>query len=338
MNSYIYILILYILLVYFLNNFVLKNNFLRSYTGSNHQLFVNKSVPLTGGIFIILPVIYIFFSYDLFLILFLTAIFIIGLLSDLNFINSPKKRFFLQLFLIIFYIFFTRLEVLPTKIDFIDNNIEQTILSYALTIFCLMILINGSNFIDGLNGLFLGYVTIILFIILKNNLFYVLGTSIEEFFFIIGIFIFILILNYLNKLFVGDSGSYAIGFLIGFILIKIYNLSFNLSPYFIILLLWYPCFENLFCIIRKLNVKKSPLKPDNKHLHQFLFQFLLKKFNLQKIIANNLASMSINLFNIIIFYFASLDASHTFYQIKLIAICVVSYMVAYKILKTKVSY
>ncbi len=338
MNSYISILIFYILLVYFLNNFILKNNFLRSDTGSNHQLFANKSVPLTGGIFIILPVIYIFFFYDFFLILFLTSIFIIGLLSDLNLINSPKKRFFLQLFLIILYIFFTRLEVLPTKIDFIDNNIEQTIVSYALTIFCLMILINGSNFIDGLNGLFLGYVTIILFIILKNNLFYVLGISIEEFFFIIGIFIFILILNYFNKLFVGDSGSYAIGFLIGFILIKIYNLSFNLSPYFIILLLWYPCFENLFSIIRKLNVKKSPLKPDNKHLHQFLFQFLLKKFNLQKIIANSLASVLINLFNIIIFYVASLDVSHTVYQIKLIAFCVASYMVAYKILKTKVSY
>ena len=123
-----------------------------------------------------------------------------------------------------------------------------------------MILINGSNFIDGLNGLFLGYVTIILFIILENNFFYVLGISIEEFIFIIGIFIFILILNYLNKLFVGDSGSYAIGFLIGFILIKIYNLSYNLSPYFIILLLWYPCFENLFSIIRKLNFKNKSIK------------------------------------------------------------------------------
>ena len=201
-----------------------------------------------------------------------------------KFNKFPQKRFFLQLFLVILYIFLTRLEVLPTKIDFIDNNIEQTIFSYALTIFCLMILINGSNFIDGLNGLFLGYVTIILFIILENNFFYVLGISIEEFIFIIGIFIFILILNYLNKLFVGDSGSYAIGFLIGFILIKIYNLSYNLSPYFIILLLWYPCFENLFSIIRKLNFKTSPLKPDNKHLHQFLFQFLLKNSIYKKLL------------------------------------------------------
>ena len=66
MNIYISILIFYIILVYFINNFLLKNNFLKSDTGSNHQLFANKSVTLTGGIFIVLPVIYIFFTYDFF--------------------------------------------------------------------------------------------------------------------------------------------------------------------------------------------------------------------------------------------------------------------------------
>ena len=39
-----------------------------------------------------------------------------------------------------------------------------------LAFFCLMILINGSNFIDGLNGLLLGYCLIILFILAKLDL------------------------------------------------------------------------------------------------------------------------------------------------------------------------
>ena len=45
---------------------------------------------------------------------------------------------------------------------------------------------------------------------------------------------------------------------------------------FLLYSLWYPCFENLFSIIRKFNFKKSPISPDNKHLHQLLFIFLKK--------------------------------------------------------------
>ena len=196
-----------------------------------------------------------------------------------------------------------------------------------------MILINGSNFIDGLNGLFMGYFSIILIIILKTNLFYSLGFSIEQFLFLTSAFIFILILNYSNKLFMGDSGAYAISFLIGFSLIKIYNLSYNLSPYFIILLLWYPCFENLFSIIRKIVVKKSPLKPDNKHLHQYFFRYLMIRFNLKKVYANNCASVLINIFNLLIFLVGCLNMNHTTHQIKLITFSVIVYLITYKLLE-----
>ena len=40
-----------------------------------------------------------------------------------------------------------------------------------------MILINGSNFIDGLNGLLLGYFLLILFILYKLNLLTILSFS-----------------------------------------------------------------------------------------------------------------------------------------------------------------
>ena len=57
----------------------------------------------------------------------------------------------------------TQLEVLPSRIEYIDNKFQNTFYSYFFTVFCLMVLINGSNFhFDGLNGLFLGYNIIIL--------------------------------------------------------------------------------------------------------------------------------------------------------------------------------
>ena len=139
-----------------------------------------------------------------------------------------------------------------------------------------MVLINGSNFIDGLNGLAIGHYLIVFFILFTNSFFDLLNFDYINSISLIIIFLFLLILNFNNKLFLGDSGSYLISILTGYFLIKIYNLDQTVSPFFIALLLWYPCFENLFSIIRKFNLNSSPLRPDNKHLHQLIFIYIKK--------------------------------------------------------------
>ena len=62
---------------------------------------------------------------------------------------------------------------------------------------------------------------------------------------------FLFLLNIFNYLYLGDAGSYLIGFLFGYFLLEMNDLNPLISPYFIALLLWYPAFENLFSIIRK---------------------------------------------------------------------------------------
>ena len=221
----------------------------------------------------------------------------------------------------------------PTKIIFFDNIIQNNYLGYIFTAFCLMILINGSNFIDGLNGLLIGYISLIIFFLIKLDLFSLLNSFENKYNYFILIFLFILILNFLNQLFLGDSGAYSLSFLIGFILIEIYNLNQNISPYFIISLLWYPCFENLFSILRKIFYKKNdPLKPDTEHLHQKLFFYLKKKFVLTDLNSNIISSLILLLFNGLIFYLASKEISHTFYQLSLIGISVITYLIVYIVL------
>ena len=119
----------------------------------------------------------------------------------------------------------------------------------------------------------------------------------------------------------------------GFALIKIYNLNAYISPYFIILLLWYPCFENLFSIIRKTLNNKNPLLPDNEHLHHFLFIILKNKFNINQLLANNLSSILINLFNFLILYIGSMKISYTIFQLQMIAVSVFSYVFFYFMFK-----
>tara|TARA_Y100000816_G_scaffold289821_1_gene277086 strand:- start:6117 stop:7151 length:1035 start_codon:yes stop_codon:yes gene_type:complete len=320
-------------LLFVINLFIKKKKYLKSSTGSFHQTFVNSSIPLTGGIFISIPIIYFFYpNYFEFTVIFI-SLFLLGLSSDLNIIESPKKRFLYQFLVLLCFSLYTQLEVLPSRIDFLDDLLIGTFLSFVFTSFCLMVLINGSNFIDGLNGLFLGYFLIVLLILQKLNFF-------PQFFFdknnaslLIFIIFFVLVLNFFNQLFAGDSGSYSLSFLLGFALIKIYNLNAYISPYFIILLLWYPCFENLFSIIRKTLNNKNPLLPDNEHLHHFLFIILKNKFNINQLLANNLSSILINLFNFLILYIGSMKISYTIFQLQMIAVSVFSYVFFYFMFK-----
>ena len=65
------------------------------------------------------------------------------------------------------------------SVDFLDNLIKINIINLILTIFfCFLVLINGTNFLDGLNGLVSGYyiiaISCILFLTDQNliNLIY----------------------------------------------------------------------------------------------------------------------------------------------------------------------
>ena len=325
--------IIFIYLIIFTLNFIFKKlGYLNSNTGSSHQTFTNVSIPLSGGIFICFPMIYLFSQiyFEITLVYFL--IFILGILSDLNIIQSPKKRFLFQLIIIIIFTFYLQLEVLPSRILFLDNFLMGTFISFIFTSFCLMVLINGSNFIDGLNGLFLGYFLIILAILYKLNLFNLISIDKGEVILVMQILFFILVLNFFNQLFCGDNGAYSLSFIVGCILIKIYNTNTYISPYFIILLLWYPCFENLFSILRKL-ILKNPLNPDNSHLHHHIFLFIKCKFEIKNLFANNISSLIINLFNLIVLYSGSLNPYNTSLQIKLIFFSIISYTFAYFFLK-----
>ena len=150
--------------------------------------------------------------------------------------------------------------------------------------------------------------------------------------------IIILALNYLGLLFLGDNGSYLIGIFLSYILISSFR-SFNgiISPYYIILLIWYPCFENLFSIIRKKKIGFSPIKADNNHLHQIIFLFLKKKLNLKKKYLNPSSSILINTFNLLIIYSASSQPNYTIYQILHIIIAITIYIVVYLFLTKKLN-
>ena len=96
-------------------------------------------------------------------------------------------------------------------------------------------------------------------------------------------------------MFLGDSGSYFLGIFIAISTIKTSIANPGISPFYFCILLFYLFFEVFFSFIRKISMeKKSPLFPDNKHLHMLLYKILVKKNN-NKLKSNYYVSIIINL-------------------------------------------
>ena len=328
---------LFLILIYPINQFFNRSNLLPNRTGDIHQKFINKEiVPLTGGLFILITI-FIIFKFDLVLNIFFLFFFILGVASDKKYIFSPKIKFLLQVLLVIFFVLIFDLKIQDLRNAFLFTLLQNQFISYIFIVLCLLVLINGSNFIDGLNGLQLGYYFMIILILFKNNFLFDFGLNLSNSLMLISLMFYLIILNFKNKLFLGDNGSYVLSMLIAYILVQIYNNNSNISPFFIALLLWYPCFENLFSIIRKSNFNFSPLKPDSKHLHQLIFIYLKRKNKTSNIAANNSSSLLINLVNFIIIFLGSLKYNHSIIQILLIILMSTLYVKIYLTLYNKIS-
>ena len=94
-------------------------------------------------------------------ILFLT--FILGLMSDKTYLLTQIEVFNSNSYYISIGIF-EDLRINQLRILVIDDLLSNY-LNFILITFCLAILVNGSNFIDGLNGLLSGYLGVILSIL-----------------------------------------------------------------------------------------------------------------------------------------------------------------------------
>ncbi len=264
----------------------------------------------------------------------MVLIFILGIFSDLLKITSSLVKFLIQALIVFLFLYFSDLIILLTKIPFIDFLIKNKLFAILFTAFCLLILINGTNFIDGVNTLVCGYYILIILTVLyvcsQNQL---LIYNFNNFYYLLLSLFVIYSFNFFSKVYLGDSGSFLLSFLMGYYLINFCNDNLNLfrsiSPIFILLLLWYPAFENLFSILRKIISKKKPAESDNLHLHQLLFFFLKKKNNKSNNFNNTLTGNTINFFNLISFAVGSKFYYHTQYLFYIVTFNIFFYLIFY---------
>jgi UDP-N-acetylmuramyl pentapeptide phosphotransferase/UDP-N-acetylglucosamine-1-phosphate transferase len=336
-DNFFYVIFTTFLLTSFIIYVFNKNNILIDQVSySAHKKLKEqylKSPSLCGGIIIYICSILFFKDLSL-LILFSFFILVIGLLSDTNKMSSPGKRIFFQFIVCLGFIVLTDLGIKDLRIETLNYLFNFKIISILFTIFCILILINGSNFLDGLNTLVIGYYSLVCFflILLSYDFNLLINSNIKL------LFIFLIVLfpfNFFGKIYLGDSGSYLVAFFISFFVIDFSLKNSLVSPYLICFLLWYPAFENLFSIIRRLLSNNKADVADQHHLHQMIYNYFIKKKIINNKYINTLVANLINIYNLIIFISFYKLYSNTKILIFVTITNIVIYLVLYFLMKKK---
>jgi len=248
------------------------------------QSFHKKPTLKVGGIFIFffLFIATLLFKNFFFLrVLFYMSmpIFFFSILDDLKIKINPFMRLIILFIIIFFCVKTLNLKIYSTQFYLLDNLLNNyNVYSYIFSTLCIVFIINGSNFIDGFNGLLGIHSSIIILILFVINFYFGnLELSFLCILFLICLAVF-LTFNFPNsKIFFGNSGSYLIGLILAILVISTSQKTqyHKVYPFFFACLLNYIFFETFFSFFRKIVFeKKNPFYPDKNHLHMLVFDYL----------------------------------------------------------------
>lgn len=217
----------------------------------------------------------------------IVILFFLGVKDDIL-VLSPKKKMFVQVAVSGLVVILADLRIENLFGIFGINEIPYVI-SLALTVFVFIALINAINLIDGIDGLAGGIGMIAggmfgLWFYLNGH--YALACLA---FSMAGSLVGFLRFNYskTSKIFMGDTGSLLVGFMLTMFAIKFIqlnieyrfnpNASFS-APILAIIVLIVPIFDTLRVFIVRLKDKKSPFVGDRNHLHHILIDSGMSHF------------------------------------------------------------
>ncbi len=321
----------------------LNNGILLDKDFSKPQAFHKEAISRSGGIasiislFIFFGIYYLLFSKIFYEHIFVcTSLFLVGYLDDIKIKISPNIRLILMVIFLTIFIIFLPINIYNIDLIFLNLWLESKIFSIFFILLCFLFIVNGPNLIAGFNGLLTINLIIInsilLFINLNNN-------QIEFSFFLTAqviILISFLLFNFPKaKIFLGDSGSYLFGSLVALNAIITNNLNPYISSFFFCILLFYLFFEVFFSFVRKIYQKKSPILPDNKHLHMLSFIKISEIFGANR--GNYINSIIINFifFTLVLpsTYFADNGLICKYWFFSLILIYTLIYIRLYRLTK-----
>ncbi len=268
-----------------------KSNFFNKF---NYRIYQEKNAARIGGIsvffslFISMLLIHVIISKSIFqdldkivniplLILAILVIFTLGLYDDFVGSNVWSKIFFQIIAAAIIY--FGGLKIAEISVPFLGSKNINSLLSFLLTILWVCGITNAVNIIDGINGLAAG---ISFFALLSLGVLAVLSS---QYFLVVIIAVLLGVISGFYpfnfpraKIYLGDSGSLVIGFILAALSLATIQRKASLAIVLLIpiIILFLPILETIVTIIRRIYKRKNIFKRDMDHLH---YRFLKKGFS-----------------------------------------------------------
>lgn len=241
-----------------------------------------KPMPLLGGLMIFFGFLFgymVFAPQSTKMIAILIAgvvVIITGMIDDIKPLKAKEKLLGQIIAALIITIYG---GILLDNVTIFGLYFEFGLLSYPITIIFIVALMNCINFIDGLDGLACGISTIFFLTVgILAFIFHSIGTlEITLVFVMLGACIGFLVFNFNpSKIFMGETGSMFLGFMISVICLMGFKAATLTSLVVPMLILAIPILDTLFAILRRIINKKPIYEADKKHLHH---QLLNKKFS-----------------------------------------------------------
>jgi UDP-GlcNAc:undecaprenyl-phosphate/decaprenyl-phosphate GlcNAc-1-phosphate transferase len=204
-----------------------------------------------------------------------SVLFVVGLLEDLGYSVSPRKRLLAcgissGLVIWLLGVWMPRLGV-----PGVDGLVSHWYIGVPLTLLITAGVANGFNLIDGVNGLasLAAMVTALCLVAISNQAGYG-DMELLALLFASGVFGFFL-LNYpFGLIFLGDGGAYTIGFVLSWFGISVLLNAPTASPWAILLTMFWPLADTLLAIFRRFGRSRDAMAPDRLHVHQLLMRAL----------------------------------------------------------------
>ena len=197
-----------------------------------------------------------------------------GIYDDIFGSSSKVKFFWLGIASVLLYFGEIYIGYLGTFAGYeIGLSVFLTIL---FTIFAVVGFVNAMNLIDGLDGLSSGVAIVIL------SSYTYLGYKYDDLFLlyissilIVSLCAFLIYNWYPSKLFMGDSGSLTLGFVIAVLSIHSVQMEY-IAPVTVLLLTAVPILDTLIVMIRRIRRGRNPFHPDKTHIHHIILNLHYK--------------------------------------------------------------
>ena len=223
------------------------------------------------------------FNEAIYIIPGLTILFIIGLKDDMV-VLSPGSKLIAQIIAIAFILVNDSFTIESLN-GFLNIYEIPYYLYFILAGFLMLTIINSYNLIDGIDGL--ASIVGIVIMIIYTTIFYLSG---KYFFALIAITMNACLMAFFGfnvssdkKIFMGDTGSLIVGFIISILTLKFLALkpeSYDGLPFLLenapliaISILIVPLFDTARVFALRIANKRSPFSPDRNHVHHVLIDF-----------------------------------------------------------------